>query len=122
MGRKKFVLYDRSYMRTGRLSLDGSIVNKLIIGLAAIFVVQSVADLVSQSSQLIYLQALALSFESIVDKFDSSFSKPSESLLKFTQPSVSNSMRKISNIDTVSQTTQNVFGAKVILMTQELNI
>ena len=62
------------------------------------------------------------SFESIVDRFDSSFSKPSESLLKFTQPSVSNSMRKISNIDTVSQKTENVFGPKVILMTQDIYV
>ncbi len=62
------------------------------------------------------------SFESIVDKFDSSFSKPSDSLLKFTQPSVSNSMRKISNIDTVSQKTENVFGPKVILMTQDIYV
>ena len=62
------------------------------------------------------------SFESIVDRFDSSFSKPSDSLLKFTQPSVSNSMRKISNIDTVSQKTENVFGPKVILMTQDIYV
>lgn len=62
------------------------------------------------------------SFESIVDKFDSSFSKSSDSLLKFTQPSVSNSMRKISNIDTVSQKTENVFGPKVILMTQDIYV
>jgi hypothetical protein len=62
------------------------------------------------------------SFESIVDRFDSSFSKTSESLLKFTQPSVSNSMRKISNIDTVSQKTENVFGPKVILMTQDIYV
>lgn len=62
------------------------------------------------------------SFESIVDRFDSSFSKQSESLLKFTQPSVSNSMRKISNIDTVSQKTENVFGPKVILMTQDIYV
>ena len=40
--------------------------------------------------------------------------------LKMASPSVKMSESAITNIDTVSQKTQNVFGRKVILMTQDI--
>ena len=54
------------------------------------------------------------------DSIQSGIMKIDSKISDLTRRSQTTTRRTISNIDTVSQTTQNVFGAKVILMTQDI--
>ena len=55
-----------------------------------------------------------------IDSIQSNLIKIGSKISELTRRSQTTTQRSISNIDTVSQTTQNVFGAKVILMTQDI--
>ena len=54
------------------------------------------------------------------DSIQNSLMKIDSKISDLTRRSQTTTRRTISNIDTVSQNTQNVFGAKVILMTQDI--
>ena len=54
------------------------------------------------------------------DSIQNSLMKINTKVSNLTRRSQTTTRRSLSNIDTVSQTTQNVFGAKVILMTQDI--
>ena len=58
--------------------------------------------------------------EQIKKPFSDESSSTNDFTLKMASPSVKMSESAITNIDTVSQKTQNVFGRKVILMTQDI--
>jgi hypothetical protein len=55
-----------------------------------------------------------------IDSIQSNLIKVTSKISEITRQSQTTTQRSISNIDTVSQTTQNVFGAKTILMTQDI--
>ena len=76
-----------------------------------------------QQSSLLYnddINVESITRDTSADSIQSGIMKIDSKISDLTRRSQTTTRRTISNIDTVSQTTQNVFGAKVILMTQDI--
>ena len=75
-----------------------------------------------QQSSSLYndMKVESITRDTSVDSIQNSLMKIDTKISDLTRRSQTTTRRTISNIDTVSQTTQNVFGAKVILMTQDI--
>jgi len=76
-----------------------------------------------QQSSLLYnddINVESITRDTSADSIQNSLMKIDSKISDLTRRSQTTTRRTISNIDTVSQTTQNVFGAKVILMTQDI--
>ena len=75
-----------------------------------------------QQSSSLYndMKVESITRDTSVDSIQNSLMKIDSKISDLTRRSQTTTRRTISNIDTVSQTTQNVFGAKVILMTQDI--
>ena len=75
-----------------------------------------------QQSSSMYndMKVESITRDTSADSIQNSLMKIDSKISDLTRRSQTTTRRTISNIDTVSQTTQNVFGAKVILMTQDI--
>ena len=73
-----------------------------------------------QSSLYDDMKVESITRDTSADSIQNSLMKIDSKISDLTRRSQTTTRRTISNIDTVSQTTQNVFGAKVILMTQDI--
>ena len=75
-----------------------------------------------QQSSSLYndMKVESITRDTSADSIQNSLMKIDSKISDLTRRSQTTTRRTISNIDTVSQTTQNVFGAKVILMTQDI--
>ena len=75
-----------------------------------------------QQSSSLYndMKVESITRDTSTDSIQNSLMKIDSKISDLTRRSQTTTRRTISNIDTVSQTTQNVFGAKVILMTQDI--
>ena len=73
-----------------------------------------------QSSLYDDVKVESITRDTSADSIQNSLMKIDSKVSNLTRRSQTTTRRAISNIDTVSQKTQNVFGAKVILMTQDI--
>ena len=76
-----------------------------------------------QQSSLLYNNDMgveSITRDTSADSIQNSLIKIKSKVSDLTRRSQTTTRRSLSNIDTVSQKTDNVFGAKVILMTQDI--